>query len=129
MEIVHGFTLSLGFEIKNDDRRGKIIIMNKPTGSVMRIVTLKEKSLHYQGPKLYNSLPKCIREIDDNLTNFKTVLDMFLTLLPDCPVLKGYTTHTNDKYDRQSNSIYDWIKKEKLSEWEIPLDFTIASDA
>ena len=128
-KVINGLAPSLDFVLKNDDRRGKTIVFNKPTGSVMRIVSLKEKSLQYQGPYLFNALPKCIREIEGDLTYFKTILDLFLTLLPDCPILKGYTTHTYDKYDRQSNSIFDWIKKKKLYDWELPLDSAVTSDA
>ena len=127
--MIHGYAPSLGFEVKHDERRGKLIVTNKPTGNVIRTITLKEKSLQYMGPKLFNSLPKCIREISDNLIYFKTVLDMYLSLLPDCPVLKGYTTHTYDKYDRQSNSIHDWILKKRVSDWKILLDSAIRSKA
>ena len=101
-----------------------MIITERPTGKVKKIVTLKEKSLQNEGPRIYNALPKEIREINGTFDKFKTVLDMFLNLIPDCPVLKGYTTHTYDSKDRQSNSLPDWIRKMKLYDWKCLPDST-----
>ena len=106
-----------------------MIVTDRPTGKVRSIRTLKEKSLQIEGPRIFNSLPKVIRNMNGSLTEFKTVLDMFLALIPDCPVIKGYTTHNYDNNCRQSNSISDWIRSMKLYDWDFDQNSRMTCDA
>ena len=47
--------------------------------------SMKDTSIFGQGPKIYNALPKCIREWEGTFTTFKFMVDNFITLLPERP--------------------------------------------
>ena len=53
------------------------------------------------GPRLFNALPRFIKE-SSTLDSFKAVLDDFLMTLPDTPPTPGYIAANN-------NSLLDWI--------------------
>ena len=53
---------------------------------------IKESSLPIHGAKLFNALPKHVRDITNvNIEIFKTALDAFLKTIPDEPLIPGYT--------------------------------------
>ena len=81
------------------------------------IKTVYENSIFGTGPKLFNALPPFIREISDDFIQFKTVLDIFLTQIPDCPIIVGYNSHNLDHNGKPSNSLIHWIKNLNLSTW------------
>ena len=115
-----GMVPSLGMNMKYCPRKGNMFILPKLTGTVVRIKTLKDKSLPYVGAKLFNSLPQCLRNMEfskEGFPVFKCVLDMFLQCIPDCPCLPGYVSHNLDLNTSPSNSIIDWIRNEKLEVW------------
>ena len=79
-------------QTRNSDRRGRYClvptIINKCPA---RIKTLRENSFSIQGPKLFNSLPKSIRNITGvSVDTFKKHLDKFLSQIPDQPGIPGY---------------------------------------
>ena len=55
------------------------------TGTKEVIRTLKERSLLVEGPKLFNSHPNDLRNLESNLPGFKAHLDAHLSTLPDQP--------------------------------------------
>ena len=56
------------------------------------------------GPRLYNSLPKYLRDIESVETEkFKFKLDKFLEIIPDQPKMPNYVTAS------ESNSILDQL--------------------
>ena len=58
------------------------------------------------GPKLFNCLPKYIRDKSGcSVNSFKCELDRFLKNIPDEPVLPGYAGGNNSLYG--SNSLID----------------------
>ena len=75
------------------------------------------KSIFGHGPILFNCLPRSIRDISQSFEEFKKVTDIFLSLIPDQPILKGYVSHNHDNNLRQTNSIIYWIKNLKLTHW------------
>ena len=63
-----------------------------PTRASERIKTLLAASLTYEGPKIFNSLPKEVRGITGcTVEKFKSGLDRFLSAVPDHPPVPGYT--------------------------------------
>ena len=108
---------SLGFSTWVHPIKGKLIIYKKNTGTVQSVRTKRDKSIYMQGPKLYNSLPKCIRELDCTFDTFKKTLDIFLSLIPDKPVMPGYESTNYDLYRKETNSITHWIRNKKLENW------------
>ena len=72
-----------------------------------RIQSLRESSLSVHGARLFNSLPRCLRDMSGvSVDVFKRNLDTFLRLVPDEPLIPGYTamrkTDSNSLLDMQS---------------------------
>ena len=66
--------------------------------------SLQENAITVFGPRLYNSLPKYLRDIESVKTEkFKFELDKFLELNPDEPKMPNYVTASG------SNSILDQL--------------------
>ena len=51
---------------------------------------------------------------------FKKTLDIFLSIIPDKPVMQGYRSNNYDLYKKETNSIIHWIRNMKLEKWIIP---------
>ena len=78
---------------------------------------MKERMIHIYGARLFNSMPRTIREYAGTLEEFKIVLDSFLSLIPDCPILQGYISHNMDSKCNQSNCLMDWVRNLNLTNW------------
>ena len=107
----YGVTISTG-----ETRRGRTLIIPPHQGTHMRYRTLKEKSLIVEGPRLYNSLPRCLREHCGSIESFKLLLDRYLSCVPDQP--SGVSLAGSlDKDGNPSNSIRDWVRTLNLHNW------------
>ena len=109
---------SLGFEIWSHPRKGKMIRNQKMSCKSQAMRSVKEKSIYGQGPKIFNSLPQCIREWEGSFMTFKFIVDNFLTLIPDKPCMKGYNSENHDLYGNLTNSIVHWVRNLDLTKWE-----------
>ena len=72
-------------------RRGllcNIVPVNNRCLSSIR--SIKENSFCVRGPRLFNELPYELREFNGSLDTFKHMLDVWLKLIPDKPVLPHY---------------------------------------
>ena len=121
-----GLVPSLGLTLINNKRRGIIINIPNYICKVQHITTLKENSIKIAGSKIYNELPRFLREHDRSFQNFKELFDIFLENIPDCPILPGYNSHNLDKNSSQSNELSDWMKNMNLEDWT-PQDLDIKS--
>ena len=66
------------------------------TKTPLRIQTIKENTLAVRGPRIFNSLPKNVREKSDiKVETFKIALDKYLATLRDEPPIPGYYTIDN----------------------------------
>ena len=85
------------------------------------IKTIREASLPVMGPRLFNAMPKHIRDLKINkcsLDSFKGHLDNFLALIPDEPLIPGLT-----KFRRvESNSVIDWVSSPYLRQQDTQRD-------
>ena len=83
---------------ETSDRRGRSCVIPRlnPQASA-RVRKLIETSFPINGPNLFNSLPKKIRNSDASVDAFKASLDNFLKCVPDQPCMPGYhqTTRSN----------------------------------
>ena len=95
----------------HNDRRGRSCVMpSVASAAPERIKSIRFASLPYKGPRLFNSLPKEIRNLTNcGLTTFKGVLDRFLSSLPDQPLIPSMVQHRTC----DSNSIVDWINRRR----------------
>ena len=89
-------------------RRGKLCavppINNRSRASVR---TRKEQSFSVRGPKLFNVMPRELRNCEDGLGVFKGKLDRFLKKVPDKPSLPNYIQSA------ASNSLLDQLAQQR----------------
>ena len=89
------------------DRKGRLCkIPTLNTKSSRKIQTIKENTLPIRGPKLFNTIPKELRNITEvNTLTFKRKLDTYLYTLRDEPPIDGYyrTNTTNSMIDIKYN--------------------------
>ena len=89
-----------------------------------RLKTIRDDSYFVQSVKLFDSLPRNIRDLKGcSVEKFKSELDKFLLKLPDPPLIPGYTASSLVG----SNSVLDWCnwlncvrKYEGWTVWDTP---------
>jgi hypothetical protein len=91
---------------RNRNRNGRSFKLNPLSRTTStRVKTLRDSSFFIQSLKLFNALPRNIRDLEGcKLEKFKMELDKFLLKLPDAPLIPGYTASSLVN----SNSIIDW---------------------
>ena len=97
---------------------------NEYTGTIINTISvgkyyksLRSQSFQWIGPRLFNSLPRHIRDCKLPLSDFKSLLNEFLRQVPDCPVTRTLTPVPMDPHDcSPSNCITHWILYLKLSD-------------
>ena len=96
-----------GISPKWSDRRGRQCnVPHVRTRAPRRIQSIRRASFGIKGPRLFNCLPKHIRNLKGVTVNkFKSQLDKFLSTIPDEPLIPGYTMYRRVN----SNSILDWV--------------------
>ena len=108
---LHGLVPSLGLEwINGGSRKGWHLKYPKILAPEGRYRTLQRYSVHWEGIRLFNSLPSEIRLFSGTKKAFKNILDKYLELLPDQPEVDGMIPGGLDLYRKASNSIADWPK-------------------
>ena len=100
-----GIVPSLGLNWKYSSHYGRQIEIPNINGSVTRICTLKGKTINIYGAKIFNSLPRYLREFNGEMDQFKCILDKYLECVPDCPLIEGYISHNMDGNGRMSNTL------------------------
>jgi hypothetical protein len=75
--------------------------------------TMREQSFQVNGPRLFNSIPKKIRNMTKvPVDKFKERLDKFLEMVPDEPNVVGLTPATCNQFTAApSNSILDQVRR------------------
>ena len=91
---------------RNRGRNGRSIklpLLNR--NATARVNTLREGSFFIRSVKLFNALPRSIRDLSGcSIEKFKGQLDRFLLELPDATLIPGYTASSL----AGRNSIVDW---------------------
>ena len=64
--------------------------------------------------------PPPLRNFSGKLETFKSLLDNFLSKVPDEPKTNSLIPKARDFYGKPSNSIYDWCKNGKI-DWVSPV--------
>ena len=79
---------------------------------------LRRQSFQVAGPKLWNSLPKNVRNFKGNQDEFKRKLDQFLTKVPDEPKADGLIPGAIDVLSgRQTNTLIHQVTR-RTSIWK-----------
>ena len=91
-KMICGLVPNIGIVTKEHQRHGIQCNVRKiSTRAPAKIQTICSASLKVRGCKLFNLLPKHIRNLKDiTVENFKQKLDRFLNTIPDQPSLPGY---------------------------------------
>ena len=75
---------------RQNERRGLTCTIPRYVSTPGRIQTLKEGSFMVHGPRLFNEIPRDLREFEGSPETFKARLDVFLKTVPDKPALPHY---------------------------------------
>ena len=97
-----------GIAFKPTERNGTVAIIPLfPTTIPNSIRQKKYNSFNFIGPKLFNILPRELRDFsttgNDIVLPFKNKLDLFLSNIPDQPTIQGISRAAN------SNSVIDQL--------------------
>ena len=100
-------TSSISISSKWHERRGRECIVPPVRASApQRVQSIRRASFGIRGPRLFNSLPKHLRNLRGiSVYQFKAHLDRYLATIPDEPLIPGYTQFRKVA----SNSLLDWI--------------------
>ena len=117
-KILKGIVPNFGLKWDKNERRGTHIIIPKSNYKHSAMAArMRSQSLIVHGGRIFNLLPSELRNCNDSMEIFKSLLDTFLTQIPDHPVSPGLTPVPIDPVsNRHSNSLYDWLRYLKLSD-------------
>ena len=110
-KILQGTTPNCGVELAPANGRlgRRCAVPQLLPGGRATIQTLREHSFQVDGPRLFNSLPKRIRDLKTSQEEFKESLDAFLETIPDQPRIGSLVPAAVDqRTGRQSNSLLAW---------------------
>ena len=113
-----GMVPNYGIKMSRDaGRRGCTLEVPPHKGVYMRHRTLREKSLLTEGPRLYNCLPRHLRDHTGTYDSFKAALDNFLQIIPDEPSVGDLLAGGINQLCLPSNSLRDWTRQLKIDNW------------
>ena len=117
-KIIHGLVPNCGIEWTGcEERRGRLCQIRKFKGK-SSVQNLRRQSFQVAGPKLWNSLPKNVRNFKGNQDEFKRKLDQFLTKVPDEPKADGLIPGAIDVLSgRQTNTLIHQVTR-RTSIWK-----------
>jgi hypothetical protein len=113
-KIVEGLVPNCGAELAPDNPRlgRKLVIPKLKSNGRVAVQTMRENSFQVSGARLFNSIPKKIREIKQSQEDFKAALDQYLSGIPDQPRIAGLVPTAVDRVSgKQSNSLLAWTKE------------------
>ena len=114
-KILEGISPNCGLVSQTSERRGRELSIPAIRGKG-KVQTLREASFQVHGPRLFNSMPKAIRDLNRiSVDQFKYKLDIYLQSIPDEPNLHGYVPIVcNQLSGSPSNSLVDHVRSGSL---------------
>ena len=112
-KIMEGLTPNCGVSWSESTERNGRVCKIPPLKGARSVQTLRSQSFQVSGPRLFNSMPKNIRNMKKcSLEDFKMTLDTFLRNIPDEPKTESLIPRaTNQLSGKQTNSlIYQVVK-------------------
>ena len=112
-KMYNGIVPDVGLRVNmntNNTRSGQILQTRALKAKSDSIKTKMKDSLLYNGVRLFNSLPRYVSGVKDDIQVFKSNLDNYLSMFPDQPEIPGSLPEATDIYGKQSNSIIDWAR-------------------
>ena len=87
-KILQGYVDGYSLEHSNSDRRGRtIVVPSYPARAAAPVRNAKESSLRVHGAKIFNVMPKYLRDAQCSVSSFKRQLDEWLMNIPDQPTI------------------------------------------
>ena len=107
-KILEGQVPNCGLVTKFSERRGREVHI-PPLKGAQSVRKLREQSFQVNGPSLFNSIPRKIRDLTKvSIDEFKEQLDRYLQVIPDEPKVDGLTPNACNPYSAApSNSLLD----------------------
>jgi len=105
-KMISNMVPNIGLTTKHHPRTGRTCEIKKiQTKSMKRVQTIRESSIKVKGSKLFNLLPKGIRNLENvSVDVFKHRLDVYLKTVPDQPNIPHYHQRA------ASNSLIDQLE-------------------
>ena len=112
-KIMEGLTPNCGVTWSQMTERNGRLCKIPPLKGTRSVPTLRNQSFQVSGPRLFNSMPKTLRNMTNcSLEEFKESLDTFLKNVPDEPKSESLTPRaTNHISGRQTNSLIYQVAK------------------
>ena len=113
-KIINGLVPNCGIEWSDcEERRGRLCVLRKLKGK-SSVQNLRRQSFQVAGPRLWNCLPKNVRNFKGNQDEFKERLDQFLTKVPDEPKAEGLIPGATDVLnEKQTNTLIYQVTRRK----------------
>ena len=114
-KIIHGVAPNCGISwTECEERRGRLCEVRKVKGKSF-VQNLRRQSFQVAGPKLWNCLPKNVRNFKGNQVDFKQTLDKFLCKVPDEPKADGLIPGAVDGLNgKQTNTLIYQVARRKV---------------
>ena len=124
-KVIRGIVPDYGIKTnENNARLGRMVYVPNYKGSVARFKTLFEASLRIEGAKLYNCIPRHLRDFNGTKETFKHNLDLFLSSVPDEPAIDRWMVPSAMDYNcKPSNCLYDWVRHLQLYDYSIAMNY------
>ena len=89
------------------ERKGRLCVISVLNKGKSSVQALRSQSFQVSGPRLFNSLPKYLRNtMNCNIEDFKMKLDSFMSRVPDEPKSDGLTPGaSNQTSGKQTDSL------------------------
>ena len=108
----------LGITLCNETRNGPILGMNSSNKGSDHIKALRDRTIVVEGERLYNAVPRNIRENDGSYLGFKNCIDRRIGEVPDFPRYVGNEPEARNIDGKPSSSVKDWRKVHEFREYD-----------
>jgi len=114
-KVIHGVAPNCGIKWTGcEERRGRMCEIRPNRGKSLA-QNLRRQSFQVAGPKLWNCLPKNVRNFRGNQIDFKETLDHFLSKVPDEPKADGLIPGAVDGLSgKQTNTLIYQVARRKV---------------
>ena len=122
-KILQGISPNCGVELAPANERlgRRCAVPRLLPGGRAAIQTLREHSFQVNGPRLFNSLPKRLRNMKTSQEEFKEFLDAFLTEVPDEPRATGCLPGACDPHTgRATNTLQHQAARRRRAWRDLP---------
>ena len=114
-KVIHGLVPNCGIKwTECEERRGRLCEI-RPIRGKSFVQNLRRQSFQVAGPKLWNCLPKNVRNFRGTQIDFKETLDRFLSKVPDEPKADGLIPGAVDELSgKQTNTLIYQVARRKV---------------